>query len=377
MRIRVPLVAIGAVALSAVMAAPVGASTPTRSGGPAAAAAVRAVATKPRAASTAAPVRRVSDPPQTPRRAMSGDTIAHDPALAHGPTGWYVFTTGDPAINGGAIQMRSSPDKKTWTYRGTVTSDIPAWVKTAVPGVINLWAPDLSRHNGRWYLYYAASTFGSNQSVVGLMTNPTLDPANPTYRWTDRGLVIESQTTDDYNAIDPSLSVDAHGRAWLAYGSFWSGIEMTRIFLPSGKPATSHPTPIDLVDRHVPPNAVEGSYVLPHGGWYYVFASFDFCCQGVNSSYRVVVGRSRSITGPYVDRTGTSLLNGGGSAFLDARGSMRGPGGESVSGDIFAFHYYDAADAGVPHLGLGRLSWVAGWPVLDNVRISQVPASVG
>ncbi len=171
--------------------------------------------------------------------------------------------------------MRSSPDKKTWTYRGTVTPDIPAWVKTAVPGVINLWAPDLSRHNGRWYLYYAASTFGPNHSIIGLMTNPTLDPANTTYRWTDRGLVIESQTTDDHNAIDPSLSVDAQGRAWLAYGSSWSGTEMTQIFLPSGKPATSHPTPIDLVDRHVPPNAVEGAYVLPHQGWYYVFASFD------------------------------------------------------------------------------------------------------
>ena len=136
-------------------------------------------------------------------------------------------------------------------------------------------------------------------------------PGHTTYRWTDRGLVIESQTTDDYNAIDPSLSVDAQGRDWLAYGSSWSGTEMTQIFLPSGKPATSHPTPIDLVDRHVPPNAVEGAYVLPHGGWYNVFASFDFCCQGVNSSYRVVVGRSRTITGPYVDRTGTSLLNGG------------------------------------------------------------------
>lgn len=146
---------------------------------------------------------------------------------------------------------------------------------------------------------------------------------------------------------------------------------MIRVQLPSGKPAEATPVRYPLVDRHVPPNAVEAPFVVRHGGWYYLFAAFDFCCQGVNSTYRTVVGRSRSITGPYVDRTGRSLLAGGGSPFLDARGSMRGPGGASVTGATLAFHYYDAADNGTPHLGLGRLAYRGGWPVPVRLRISQ------
>ena len=310
-----------------------------------------------------------ADPPGTPPRLILGDATTHDPAITKSGTDWYVFSTGDPSVGGGAIQLRSSPDGRQWSYRGTVTPAIPDWVKAAVPGVVNLWAPDVSLHGGLWYLYYAGSTFGSNRSVVGLLTSPTLDPADPAYGWTDQGLVTESFATDNFNAIDPSLTADGTGRAWLSFGSFWSGIKMTEVFLPSGKPATSHPAHADLVDRAVPPDAVEAPYVVHHGSWYYLFASFDFCCQGANSTYRVVVGRSDTITGPYLDRTGTALAHGGGSPFLDGQGSMRGPGGESISGQTFAFHYYDAANNGVPHLGLGQLTWRDGWPVLTEVRI--------
>jgi arabinan endo-1,5-alpha-L-arabinosidase len=312
------------------------------------------------------------DPPETPPRRNTGDTVVHDPAIARTRTSWYVLSTGieDPTgAHPGGVLLRSSRDGRHWRLRDTLP--VPAWVIAAVPGVRNIWAPDVSRHGGLWYVYYAASTFGSNNSVIGLLTSPTLDPASPRYHWTDRGLVTRSQTGDTVNAIDPNLTVDAGGRAWLAYGSFWSGITMIRVELPSGKPVEATPVRYPLVDRHVPPNAVEAPFVVRHGGWYYLFAAFDFCCQGVNSTYRTVVGRSRSITGPYVDRTGRSLLAGGGSPFLDARGSMRGPGGASVTGATLAFHYYDAADNGAPHLGLGRLAYRGGWPVPVRVRISQ------
>jgi len=310
-----------------------------------------------------------TDPPGTPPRTMTGDAVTHDPSIARESGHWYVLSTGDAAVADGAIQIRSSRDGQHWRYRGAVTSGIPSWVSAAVPGVSNLWAPDVSRHGDLWYLYYAASTFGSNRSVIGLMTTPTLDPSDPRYHWTDQGLVIESIATDDFNAIDPTLSVDAQGRGWLAFGSFWSGIQITEVSLPSGKPASSRPVHTSLVDRHVPPNAVEAAYLVAHDGWHYLFASFDFCCQGVNSTYRVVVGRSRSITGPYLDRNGDSMAQGGGSPFLDGRGSMRGPGGESVTGNVFAFHFYDAANGGKPHLGLAHLVWRGGWPELRHVRI--------
>jgi arabinan endo-1,5-alpha-L-arabinosidase len=313
------------------------------------------------------------DPPETPPRRSTGDTVVHDPAIARTRTGWYVLSTGieDPSgADPGGVLLRSSRDGRHWRLRDTLP--VPGWVKQAVPGVRNIWAPDVSWHGGLWYLYYAASTFGSNDSVIGLMTSPTLDPSSPRYHWTDRGLVTRSRTGDSVNAIDPNLTVDASGHAWLAYGSFWSGITMIRVELPSGKPLEPNPVLFPLVDRHLPPNAVEAPFIVPHGGWYYLFAAFDFCCQGVNSTYRTVVGRSRSITGPYLDRTGKSLLAGGGSPFLDARGSMRGPGGASVAGGTLAFHYYDAADNGTPHLGLGQLAFRGGWPVPVRLRISRL-----
>jgi arabinan endo-1,5-alpha-L-arabinosidase len=346
-----------------------------------ASAALAAVLVTPLTPASAAPATRDSaglgqagtDPPETPPRRNTGDTVVHDPAIAQDRTGWYVLSTGieDPTgADPGGVLLRSSPDGRHWRLRDTLP--VPAWVTEAVPGVRNIWAPDVSWHGGLWYVYYAASTFGSNNSVIGLLTSPTLDPSSPGYHWTDRGLVTRSQTGDTVNAIDPNLTVDASGGAWLAYGSFWSGITMIRVELPSGKPQEANPVRFPLVDRQVPPNAVEAPFIVRHAGWYFLFASFDFCCQGVNSTYRTVVGRSRSITGPYVDRTGRSLLIGGGSPFLDARGSMRGPGGESVADETLAFHYYDAADNGTPHLGLGRLVFRDGWPVPVRLRISAV-----
>jgi arabinan endo-1,5-alpha-L-arabinosidase len=305
----------------------------------------------------------------TPPHRLAGDAHTHDPSLARTAAGWYVFSTGDPQVAGGTIQIRSSRDGRTWSSAGTVGTAIPSWVIEAVPGVTNLWAPDVSYHDGQWYLYYAASTFGSNHSVIGLFTNATLDPRDPRYAWVDQGLVTESNVTDDYNAIDPSLFVDGSGSAWLAFGSFWSGVKLIPVELPSGKPDTVQPDRIALVDRHFGPNAVEAPYLVQHGGWYYLFVSFDSCCQGSNSTYREVVGRSRTVGGPYLDRAGVSMLAGGGSALLDGKGDMRGPGGASVSGGTIAFHYYDAARQGDFHLGLGQLDYRDGWPTVTDLRI--------
>ena len=142
-----------------------------------------------------------------------------------------------------------------------------------------------------------------------------------------------------------------------------------RLVITFDAPADPHPDHVDLVDRHFGPDAVEGASLVAHGGWHYLFVPFDSCCQGASSTYHVVVGRSRSVTGPYVDRHGTSMLAGGGSAVLDGEGDMRGPGGESVAGDTFAFHYYDAARNGDFHLGLADLTYRDGWPVLTHLRI--------
>jgi arabinan endo-1,5-alpha-L-arabinosidase len=122
--------------------------------------------------------------PTSPRLALTGDLAAHDPDLVVGQHGspWYVYSTGDESIGDGNIEIRSSTDGHDWKLIGTVWKKKPAWLGRAVPGVSNLWAPELFHHGATWYLYYAASTFGSNQSVIALATNSTLDPHSAHYR---------------------------------------------------------------------------------------------------------------------------------------------------------------------------------------------------
>jgi len=310
---------------------------------------------------TFTPTAQSATDPGVPK--LTGDLRTHDPALTRDGKDWYVFSTGDPAAADGTVQIRRSSDGRHWTTAGTVFDRIPDWLRTEVPGVSNLWAPEVVEHGGTFYLYYSASTFGSNRSVIALATNTTLNPDDPEYGWVDRGPVHRSVSTDDYNAIDPGIVVDGNGTPWMAFGSFWSGIRMIRLQWPTGLAAPGQGEPIRLADRRVPPNAVEAPYVVPHAGWYYLFVSFDFCCRGTDSTYKIAVGRSRSVTGPYVDRLGTPLLQGGGTVILSGSGRMVGPGGQSVDDGWLAHHYYDAEANGDFRLGLRRIYWGAdGWP---------------
>lgn len=298
---------------------------------------------------------------------LSGDLRTHDPALVvgQGDEPWYVFSTGDPREGGGSIQIRTSTDGTAWTYVGTVwdTDDEPAWVAELVPGVRNYWAPEVVEHDGTYYLYWSASTFGSNTSVIGLHTSATLDPQDPDYGWVDQGPVVTSTRGGDFNAIDPGIVQDGDGTPWMAFGSFWSGIRMVELTWPDGLRADPEAEPLRLADRGSPPNAVEAPYIVAHGDWYYLFVSWDSCCQGLTSTYRIAVGRSPEATGPYVDRDGTPLLEGGGTVLLESDGPMVGPGGQSVSADHLAFHYYDERLGGDFQLAIRELAWVDGWPV--------------
>ena len=321
-------------------------------------------------AGVAAPTAGAAEAPQaTPPWKLRGDLAVHDPALIAGGPGenWYVFSTGEPAKGGGTIQVRSSPDGRTWSYAGTVWDAIPDWLKKKVPGVNNLWAPEIHKRGGTYYLYYAASTWGHNRSVIALATNTTLDPKNPNYKWVDKGEVFSSQPDDDYNAIDPGIIEDAAGTPWMAFGSYWSGIRMVKLQWPSGKVSSDDDEPLHIADRKASPNAVEAPYIVRHGGWYYLFTSWGQCCQGVKSDYKIVVGRSQAVTGTYVDKEGRSLLEGGGTTLRSTQGSSVGPGGQSVSRDIIAFHHYDANAGGAPRLVLQTLAWGDdGWPELTN-----------
>jgi hypothetical protein len=296
---------------------------------------------------------------------IAADPIVHDPTVIKQGRYYYAVSTGGDAAAGTYLPMLRSADLVHWTSIGSVFAAAPAWIGTElgnIPG--DFWAPDLSYVDGEYHLYYAASTFGTNNSVIGLATARTLDPGSPGYGWTDRGMVLRSQPPDDFNAIDPDLILDAAGQPWLSFGSFWDGVKMRRLDRHTGLPSTTDTTLYSLASRGGA--AIEGASITRHGGYYYLFASFDFCCRGVDSDYRVVVGRSRDVTGPYVDSAGVPMLAGGGTELLRGYDEFRGPGGGDVFGDRYAHHYYDATDGGLPKLSIRAIGWSGGWPRLGD-----------
>jgi arabinan endo-1,5-alpha-L-arabinosidase len=304
----------------------------------------------------------------------------HDPTMARDGGTYYVFSTGDPAgsIGNGNIQIRTSANLRSWTYAGTVFATKPAWITSALGDIPNLWAPDISYFGGLWHLYYAGSSFGSNNSVIGLATTPTLDPRSPKYHWTDDGLVFRTTSADNFNAIDPSLVTAADGGKWLVLGSFFSGIKMIQLDAATGKPAAS-PTVYSLASKPFP-DPEEGAGITYHDGYYYLFVSVDNCCRGISSTYHVQVGRSTSITGPYVDAAGTAMTNGGGMEVQGTDAGMIGPGGEFVfasgGSDDLVYHYYDAFDNGDAWIQIRPLTWVGGWPVTGQALV-PVPGKTG
>ncbi len=212
----------------------------------------------------------------------------HDPVLTQEGDTYYVYSTGSRLI------IHCSQDMVEWRWCGRVFERNPGWVTDAIPGVGDLWAPDISFFAGKWHLYYSASTFGSNRSLIGLVTNVTLDPESPAYAWSDEGEVIASRPGDDWNAIDPNLAFDAAGQPWLAFGSYWSGIKLRKIDPASGKLAADDPQLYALATRSRSggaPGAIEAAFIIQHDGAYYLFVSFDACCQGAASTYHVRVGQ--------------------------------------------------------------------------------------
>lgn len=310
--------------------------------------------------------------------ALSGDyPFTHDPSIAMENGIYYVFATGR-APGGGQFAVRCSKDLTDWKLCGHVFAEIPAWIRESSPRTNDLWAPDISYFNGLYHLYYAYSVFGANTSGIALATNQTLDPTSPLYSWKDEGLVLKSIETDDFNAIDPNIVLDDSGQPWLSFGSFWSGIKMRRIDAATGKLAASDPTLYALAKRAAPANsdppkpglppdweAIEAPFIVRDKGFYYLFVSFDLCCRGVHSNYRIMVGRSKKVTGPYVDEEGKPMLDGGATQLLVGNSRWLGPGGESIlqkaNGDIMVFHAYDA-QTGKPALQISTITWNGGWP---------------
>jgi arabinan endo-1,5-alpha-L-arabinosidase len=252
---------------------------------------------------------------------LTGDLVpTHDPVITREGDTYYVFGTGVPGEAGRYLLSRTSKDLVHWTAGKPLFDHIPDWAQKAVPGTKEMWAPDISYVNGRWRLYYAVSTFGGNRSAIGLFTSPTLDPAKPGYGWRDEGLVLMSQRR---MIITPSIPM----RRWMRRAP----LAQLRQLLDRDQAGRTRwqnrqaASPRGQADLHrAPPGARgcarahRGALYPAHGGAYWLFASYDYCCKGVNSTYYTVVSRADKITGPYLGKDGSAMMQGGGTIFLRA-----------------------------------------------------------
>ena len=325
---------------------------------------------------TPAAAHAVADFPYPDPQATAGDAKVHDPSMlirAAAPR-YGVYSTGD------GIQFRTSTD------RTTFTSPLPSfplgtqpawWASYTDPNNTDfVWAPDVSYRNGKYYMYYALSTFGSPHSAIGLATSTTGLSGD----WQDQGLVIASDSTKPYNAIDPNLTVTPTGQWYLTFGSWNQGIYSIALDSTTGKRPASLPAPVHLAERS---GGIEASYVYRHDGFYYLFTSWGTCCiNRSTTTYNIRVGRSTSPTGPFVDRAGTSLLSGGGTLVLEGHDFVQAAGGQGVfletndGKDRLYYHYYDKRDNYQNYLGINVLNWTGDdWPYLMHNYGATLPAT--
>ena len=336
----------------------------------------------------------------------------HDPELIKQGDTYYLFPTG------GAIS--SSKDLIHWTLAYNVFDKTPDWVTPDIIGANSRgWgalagspggrgasapagsatntaaaagaraggaaprggrinAPEVQLVNGTYYLFYNVTAFARNTSAIGVATNKTLDPSSPDFKWVDHGMVVQSiPYRDMWNALDANLIMDGN-QGYLVFGSFWGGIKMVKLapdLLSIAKPEiwfslASQSRTYALDDADPGDGTIEGAFVYKHVQYFYLFVSLDYCCRGLNSDYNVVVGRSRLVEGPYVDREGKLMTRGGGT--LVAKGNVRWAGvghnsAYTMNGkSIIVMHGYDKMDNGRSKLIIKELKWDrSDWPSID------------
>lgn len=283
---------------------------------------------------------------------LSGDTGVHDPTyIVENGTHW-VFSTGQ------GIQVLWSSNGTTYNRGIQVFSSEPAWWSQYVPNhtKLDVWAPDIFYYNGKYHLYYSISSFGSNTSAIGLISCTSIAKGD----WVDQGVVLSSNSSSTYNAIDPNLFADKNGNLYMSFGSWFAGIYVTAISKTTMKPTGNS---YRIASKS---GGIEGSSIVYNSstGYYYNFVSIGTCCQGVNSTYQVAVGRSTSVTGPYYDKNGVDMKNGGASVLDSGNGAWKGPGGQDLTGkNIIVRHAYSVAENGAPKLLISDLYWDSnGWP---------------
>lgn len=309
--------------------------------------------------------------------AQVADIRVHDPVMIKQDDTYYLFATGR------GIAAWSSRDMRSWEREPPVFESAPEWTDSVVPGFRNhIWAPDIYHHAGTYYLYYSVSAFGKNTSAIGVATNTTLHADDPAFEWVDHGIVVQSVPGRDmWNAIDPNVIHDDERSPWLAFGSYWLGMKLVRLddsMLEVEQPEEWHTIAarhrywkLDERDAGDTRNgAIEAPFLFKKNGYYYLFVSWDRCCNREESTYKVVAGRSRDIRGPYVDKENQPMIHGGGSLVvrgIDGHARWAAAGHNAAytfdGTDYLILHAYDITDRGRSKLMIEPIQWDEdGWP---------------
>jgi len=281
--------------------------------------------------------------------AQIGKPFIHDPSTIVECDGkYYTFGTG----GGGLISEDG------WTWNGGAVR----------PG--GGAAPDAIKIGERYLVIYGATGGGGgHKGAILTMWNKTLDPKSPDFKYSEPVIVATSDGYEDCDAIDPGVMLDpTTGRLWLSYGTYFGFSRVVELDPKTGKRIEGN-KPVDVAI------VCEATDLIYHDGWYYLLAAHGTCCDGANSTYNIVVGRSKNVTGPFVDNVGRSMLEGGGKMVATTDGNLIGPGhfGRVIISDgieKMSFHYEaDLEQGGRSTLGIRPLVWKNGWPVAgDNVK---------
>lgn len=277
--------------------------------------------------------------------AQVGEPYIHDPStIAECDGKYYTFGTG----GGGLI----SDNGWEW-YSGAVRPGGGA-------------APDVMKIGDKYLVIYGATgggLAGSHNGRILTMWNKTLDPNSPDFHFTDPVEVASSDGLEDCDAIDPGLLLDPHtGRLWVTYGTYWGNIRLVELDPATGKRVNGNKPKDIAID-------CEATDMIYHDGWYYLLGTHGTCCDGVNSTYNIVVGRSKKVTGPFTDNVGRDMLKGGGKMVIAAGDHVVGPGhfGRTIIDDgveVMSCHFEaDFRQGGRSVLGIRPLLWKNGWPV--------------
>lgn len=302
--------------------------------------------------------------------------VAHDPVMIKQDDTFYLFMTG------GAVAQ--STDLENWTRIKPVPSKLEWVTDDIIRGYRGgFWAPDIQYLDGTYYLYYSPSAFAKNTSAIGVMTNKTLDQDSPDYKWEDQGMILQSVPERDFwNAIDANVYFERKWgqktTGWLSFGSFWGGIKLVK--LDSTMTALAEPQEwhtiakqersFGMSDSDPGDGAIEAPFIYHRHQYYYLFVSTDYCCRGLESTYKVVVGRSRDIRGPYFDKNGVPLYAGGGTVIAEETEDYAAIGHCAVydydGKTYFIAHGYDKDDNGQSKLVVEEIKWDrTDWPTIE------------